>query len=59
MKDLLELAKILPNYIILFCPGYLTIYMYYFFLWEENEGYTMDISESNLFKLCIFKYRVR
>lgn len=37
MKDLLELAKILPNYIILFCPGYLTIYMYYFFCGKKMK----------------------
>ena len=37
MKDFLELAKILPNYIILFCPGYLTIYMYYFFCGKKMK----------------------
>lgn len=31
MKEILELAKVLQDYIILFCPGYLTIYMYFFF----------------------------
>ena len=37
MKDFLELAKILPNYIILFFPGYLTIYMYYFFCGKKMK----------------------
>lgn len=31
MQDILTFIDVLPDYIILFCPGYITIYIYFFF----------------------------
>lgn len=31
MQDILTLIDVLPDYIVLFCPGYITIYLYFFF----------------------------
>ena len=31
MQDILTFMDVLPDYIILFCPGYITIYIYIYF----------------------------
>lgn len=51
MKDIIDLLKELPQYIPLFYPGYITIYLYHFF-----GGKSLEDSKWNLGKAVFLSY---
>lgn len=52
MKDIIDLLEALPQYITLFYPGYITIYLYFFFTGKRFEDDKWNIAKAVFISFC-------